>query len=1546
MPGRATDALDVALKAPPPPHVAANPKLTKPQADFFGTVAGRRSAINPQSSRIKNPFATNTDLAGGGATVVPPALQLQLAATTLGQTPAQRLAKTIADDAKPAPGRKPLPTTPATRAIVARAPAVGSRAARALAKKTEAAYAGPADRVVRTTTRTGPGIGSPLTVSATAPDILAAATRLRNLGIPIGALSPSLQSKIGKAFKSALFSPTYQYGSVPDLNRYTPAMKAALGLPASATDGDYLRAKYAKWLPHENWLSGALDNVPRNSLELVQAGPAIANALGVVAHQGILGNLNTNPKDAFGVGQGDWKPAEELGKEFVREQVQYGKDLWNHPGATIQKDPVTFATSALGVGRVFGAGAGMAARAGLVGDAARDYLTPAARGVVPAGYDAGDVAGKVPEIPRGETSGKLDERVAQTASDYLAQKVPFFGQRLEKTRALATKREESRLRDAAYRKDVEPAVRAVAKLGRPQRRAVTFARGQGVTEGELADYYEGAASKHAAVEPIKEAEGADDAMFANEHAHWQLVQRDLENQAKDWRGIADKTGDSKLTPEQRAAGADVATPEMKDALAKSTRASRAAEAYIRQGKRLNGRPLIEDATMTRRAYMPQMVVRAAAGDENAAEYVELDKEAQALERKLQSADPAHHEAIVKQIETIKNEQFETREKLLGEVNKRIGEQQRVVGKMQPHAERTPAFDAVERILNRQGLTSRPEAARLAAMQGKAEEAFPVGDRIRPSELETANTHLRRLETKLRAAQGPATRRRLQAKIDEFTQIRDKMAAAPVGPEARQLRAQAARAGVESRTAAAAEQVAAPRLPKALAADEAQSARMMRPAQDQLDKLVRQRDRLEAKRTLPSDYTNAHVRELERRAVAADPERHAAELAQVERELAQRLAVARNAHRGVDAGRTAEPPPVGPASPFIGPQKGEIRDPGITPLDQEDPLYFPHTRNNRGRLQKRIVGGQGGGKVNLDVTPQYAGRLGKKGNPFNAGLLAQGGVDSDPALFFGAAAKPAAITSALQHLRAQMSGFSVKAEPGMQYDARRWVVLDLNKTRNEADVSANARTSEHIERQIGEHTGSSDKRAIDQLFSHFHDELPGVEGKVAQHQASVVYKQVPTDPKGEYVLVSRHAYESLQNDFLHGGIYSSLPFAKLQKTTQMWRWATLMARPAWLVSNFAGNTIQAATGGAGIASFARAAMSKYDDVTPERLKNVGLFRNDVARPASSVIGAHSLGLFGDRVANANVAFENYTRKALYLRHALPEARRAADAENKRLGAGFKRTNEQVMAHLKELGVKEDAAPKIVKVVNRWLGDFSRAKNTPLLDLVSPFHRWFTFIAKLVATMPVRTPGRALLLQRIGALGINEQNQQFGGFVPNSMAGAIEMPGGLFKSTQALNPYATVFQLLDPADESSTRPGGIGYGGLASALNPAITAATEFSTGKSIHNDLGDLKDAEGRPTGPFNLGVLAHEVENAVPLMSALQGYNSADTSWNPFNPQAALRSTSAQEPIPAWMRAVGYFGGSVRRYNAKQNADQSLLRLNSAELKDVMSTAKSRQQHG
>ena len=701
-------------------------------------------------------------------------------------------------------------------------------------------------------------------------------------------------------------------------------------------------------------------------------------------------------------------------------------------------------------------------------------------------------------------------------------------------------------------------------------------------------------------------------------------------------------------------------------------------------------------------------------------------------------------------------------------------------------------------------------------------------------------------------------------------------------------------------------------------------RALRPVDAELNRLKRQRAQLEGGTQLSSDVHKAVTRRLEQRLDQTDtPQRLEDALAQSDREGAEMLAKLRNTYR---AERNPEAAPVAPGQA----------------LDTLDPAYFPHAvEGSRG--VGRIFRGQSGGALNLNPSVRYGARLGFGGKPSTGDLFGHGAASSDPATFFGAVAKPSKIAGALQHLQDQVSAFSVKAEPGTQYDPHKWVLLNLSRSGKESILTGGARTAESIDQALRDAQSGDDLQH--QVLGKF-----TTSNRPRGQKATVAFESVPHD-QAEYVLVSKHGLKQLKGDFLSGGVYDNPVFRGLTRGTKAWRWATLLARPAWLVGNIVGNSIQAGLAGAGPIAFARAIRTgeggKYEGTLPVGTEGGGLFRNLFTPSSTMKSVTHPIRLLTDAFAEGNVRYENLTRRAVALRHAVPAARFAAGhGDGKNLLARFHRVNADVLDEMRKAKDDPLAAGRIVDIVNKWLGDYAQVRHTPLLDLVSPFWRWYAFVGKLTVSMPFTTPGRALLLQRLGAFGVNVNNSEFGGYTPNSLVGAFKLPaqlpyvGGLWKGTQSLNPFATAFQLLDPNDQSTTNPLHPGPAGVLGAFNPLAGIGYNTATGRDFANGR-DLVDSAGNPAAAMNPRVFLNQLEGAIPAAGTIGGTSGvADTSTNPFRPQLVPQKIGGQAPTPLAGRLAAYLMGSTRPYDPLVNQVASTKRLVSAERAAAINNAK------
>jgi hypothetical protein len=383
------------------------------------------------------------------------------------------------------------------------------------------------------------------------------------------------------------------------------------------------------------------------------------------------------------------------------------------------------------------------------------------------------------------------------------------------------------------------------------------------------------------------------------------------------------------------------------------------------------------------------------------------------------------------------------------------------------------------------------------------------------------------------------------------------------------------------------------------------------------------------------------------------------------------------------------------------------------------------------------------------------------------------------------------------------------------------------------------------------------------------------------------------PPGDWVAVPRAAAEQTQRSFLRGPMTRSQ--RGVRTATRAFKWNALLTRPAWLVSNVVGNTAEAALAGVGPKSLYRALDRSgtvgrrlpgrdYGGVIPRNVEQAGFFTRQLAGRKGL------LGMSKNPLVAGNVTHENWLRRAVYLRHALPEYGKDIHA-------------------LTVAKTAEERAPRVVNLVDRFLGNFAHQNLAESTTLAFPFARWLWFITnQTLHELPLHHPGRALLLYRLGTLGeiASEQSQ---GLANQSTEGGIPLPRGLLDilgqgrqgiagpvtpilRTGALNPWATVSQL---AGFSNTEPTGQpSFSGAFSALNPFAQAVYNTATGREFSNP-------EFSTTQNPNLGTRAsffgNELLNLLPVGRLALG--STRFGQAPSSPLS--------QPKPSfWTRLLGY----------------------------------------
>jgi hypothetical protein len=384
------------------------------------------------------------------------------------------------------------------------------------------------------------------------------------------------------------------------------------------------------------------------------------------------------------------------------------------------------------------------------------------------------------------------------------------------------------------------------------------------------------------------------------------------------------------------------------------------------------------------------------------------------------------------------------------------------------------------------------------------------------------------------------------------------------------------------------------------------------------------------------------------------------------------------------------------------------------------------------------------------------------------------------------------------------------------------------------------------------------------------------------------------------------------DAKHGGI---------AQATRAYKGAILYSRPAYAAGNFFGSMGQAVLGGTGPLSVARKnALAKPIGVNDNSFaarvfdepKGTLGGALDNARFAPTVAGKVGQGIKGSAQAvdsvyrgsirRASIWSDNIWRDALYTRHALPEARKLAypdDGAIKRLLVRKRASDSAIQDAAKAMadGTTEAAAQARDRALQKtfdFLGDFAAMKRYKGLDLAVPFNAWTRFSGKLLLqTLPLKYPGRDLLLYQLGQLGQQGTAQQ--GVLPQYLQETIPLGGnnpdarfGL--ATQRANSFATLGELAPLG-----RNGGVSLEELLGNASPFLAPGIEAVTGKDLQTGK-DVKDADGNPIHGSPSGIAKFLGSQALGLVPPAS--TAAKAFDIPYLSDLAKTGTSANPDAP------------------------------------------------
>ena len=296
------------------------------------------------------------------------------------------------------------------------------------------------------------------------------------------------------------------------------------------------------------------------------------------------------------------------------------------------------------------------------------------------------------------------------------------------------------------------------------------------------------------------------------------------------------------------------------------------------------------------------------------------------------------------------------------------------------------------------------------------------------------------------------------------------------------------------------------------------------------------------------------------------------------------------------------------------------------------------------------------------------------------------------------------------------------------------------------------------------------------------------------------RTIDPNAPGEYILVPRAWYNGVQKSLANeafrfrpreGAVRKVLSGYGLDRATAAWRTLTLNVLPKTAFANIAGSAMLALQGGATPRGFYYAWLAlrgKRDragrqiSVPKELLQRyyanltieVGRGGRLSRAPIHVQQGAAWAAQWMNWMRTLNGASEDFNRLAVYYSKAIREARKAA-ADEEGLGRldalmlkGRRLTNtaaemlDDMAADAPEWRAKNQ---QFIQQSYDFLGDLHRGgRLASVLRIAIPFWQWYVHILKLTFfTMPLKYPGRALMLQQLGEIG-QEYQETHGVMIP--------------------------------------------------------------------------------------------------------------------------------------------------------------------------------------
>ena len=267
---------------------------------------------------------------------------------------------------------------------------------------------------------------------------------------------------------------------------------------------------------------------------------------------------------------------------------------------------------------------------------------------------------------------------------------------------------------------------------------------------------------------------------------------------------------------------------------------------------------------------------------------------------------------------------------------------------------------------------------------------------------------------------------------------------------------------------------------------------------------------------------------------------------------------------------------------------------------------------------------------------------------------------------------------------------------------------------------------------------------------------------------------------------------------------------IDKPTKYWITSVLSLRPAWVVNNVVTNAIANTIAGVMPWDYVRAGQQKWIARTPEDFRVTSMnFQMNEQQPNMGMAADSDLGRFyhwldtktpvawidnvADHARHFNMAIEEYFRRATYISQVAKLARKKY---LNRTGDAFYKAYD-LLREMDRMSPGE--VEKVVGAVNYWMNDYSALNpfERQFVRRLIPFYSFAKYQFMLMNSLPVKYPGRALMMASMAKMG-REAQQEDEKNLPEYLQGkGLLKTGaqikvgdhqyGVWVSTQGWNPF---------------------------------------------------------------------------------------------------------------------------------------------------------------